>query len=170
MVFWEDCKVGRQRERVLSVEIVFLFVLPSPVNVISLTFSPHVSILLHVTVFPPLRISLIVLLQRLQYHVICVPFSNVWSNSMGPSSHSEWWALSSNFSFSNAWIFLLQNPPLRPLNVNFLLFTVPRGGSCFLQLVICYISLVPFWLFCSSISGMLYSKFSVKWMNENFYL
>ena len=41
VVFWEeDWKVGRQRERVLSVGIVFLFVLPSPVNVISLAFSP----------------------------------------------------------------------------------------------------------------------------------
>ena len=39
-VFWEDCKVGRQRERVLSVGIVFLLVLPSPANVISLAFSP----------------------------------------------------------------------------------------------------------------------------------
>lgn len=44
VVFWEDCKGWKTEEKVLSVEIVFLFVLPSPVNVIKSYFFTPMSV------------------------------------------------------------------------------------------------------------------------------
>lgn len=166
-VFWkEDFMAGGERDRFLSFGIFFLFLPPIPVSVTSPAFSPPNQHFVSLSNLPPLTELVLLCPLRDIFTRWLVSLSLMFGlTPWGRLLSSEVRVESSDTTFSKVWVSTPQDPLSRSLNFNnqklFPLYPNAKSSSCFWICYFCYISVIPVGLFCSSISRILYSKFSL---------